>query len=161
MFRTVFPSIIRSSRLYTQHQVYVIQVSWLLASGKEVEWQFYLVSASKQSTHLVCTHRILFYFILCYFIGRTYCISWRYFTFLSFKLYYTKFYLQCVSHFATTLYTAHTVFILTIFFYISLLCIYKFKSNFIHSWNFSMTYTWSCIYSLGLLMMNGKTVWNM
>ena len=32
MFRTVFPSIIRSSRLYTQHQVYVIQVMWLFAS---------------------------------------------------------------------------------------------------------------------------------
>jgi hypothetical protein len=30
MFRTVFPSIIRS--LYIQHQVYVIQVLWLLAS---------------------------------------------------------------------------------------------------------------------------------
>ena len=26
MFRTVFPSIIRSLRLYTQHQAYVIQV---------------------------------------------------------------------------------------------------------------------------------------
>jgi len=33
VFRTVFPSIIRSSRLYIQHQVYVIQVSWLFASG--------------------------------------------------------------------------------------------------------------------------------
>jgi len=32
MFRTVFPSIIRSSRLYIQHQVYVKQVLWLLAS---------------------------------------------------------------------------------------------------------------------------------
>jgi hypothetical protein len=32
MFRTVFPSIIRSSRLYIQHQVHVIQVMWLLAS---------------------------------------------------------------------------------------------------------------------------------
>jgi len=42
MFRTVFPSIIRSSRLYIQSQVYVIQVSWLLASGP----------ASKQSTNL-------------------------------------------------------------------------------------------------------------
>jgi len=31
-FRTVFPSIIRSPRLYIQHQVYVIQVLWLLAS---------------------------------------------------------------------------------------------------------------------------------
>ena len=32
MFRTVFPSIIRSLKLYTQHQTYVIQVLWLLAS---------------------------------------------------------------------------------------------------------------------------------
>jgi len=32
MFRTVSPSIIRSLRLYIQHQVYVIQVLWLLAS---------------------------------------------------------------------------------------------------------------------------------
>jgi len=31
MFRTVFPSIIRSLRLYIQQQVYVIQVLWLLA----------------------------------------------------------------------------------------------------------------------------------
>jgi len=37
MFWMVFPSIIRSSRLYTQHQVYVIQVSWLLASGHGME----------------------------------------------------------------------------------------------------------------------------
>jgi len=32
MFRTVSPSIIRSLRLYIQHQVYVIQVLWLLGS---------------------------------------------------------------------------------------------------------------------------------
>ena len=32
MFRTVSPSIIRSVRLYIQHQVYVIQVLWLLAN---------------------------------------------------------------------------------------------------------------------------------
>ena len=32
MFRTVFPSVIRSLVLYIQHQVYVIQVLWLLAS---------------------------------------------------------------------------------------------------------------------------------
>jgi hypothetical protein len=32
MFRAVSPSIIRSLRLYIQHQVYVIQVLWLLAS---------------------------------------------------------------------------------------------------------------------------------
>jgi hypothetical protein len=30
-FRAVFPSIIRSLRLYVQHQVCVIQVLWLLA----------------------------------------------------------------------------------------------------------------------------------
>jgi len=32
MFRTVSPSIIRSLRLYIEHQAYVIQVLWLLAS---------------------------------------------------------------------------------------------------------------------------------
>jgi len=30
LFRTVFRSIIRSLRLYIEHQVYVIQVLWLL-----------------------------------------------------------------------------------------------------------------------------------
>ena len=37
MFRTVSPSIIRSLRLYIQHQVYVTQVPWLLASGNEMQ----------------------------------------------------------------------------------------------------------------------------
>jgi hypothetical protein len=37
MFRTVSQSIIRSLRLYIQHQVYVIQVLWLLASGNEMK----------------------------------------------------------------------------------------------------------------------------
>ena len=32
MFRTVFPAILRSLRLHIQHQVYVKQVLWLLAS---------------------------------------------------------------------------------------------------------------------------------
>ena len=32
MFQMVFPSIIRSLRLYIQQHVYVIQVLWLLAS---------------------------------------------------------------------------------------------------------------------------------
>jgi len=32
MFQTVLSSIIRSLKLYIQHQVYVIQVLWLLAS---------------------------------------------------------------------------------------------------------------------------------
>jgi len=35
MFRRVFPSIIRSLRLYI-HQVHVIEVLWLLASGNEM-----------------------------------------------------------------------------------------------------------------------------
>ena len=48
MFRTVPPSAIRSLRLYIQHQLYVIQVLWLLASGNELELQFHLVPASKQ-----------------------------------------------------------------------------------------------------------------
>jgi hypothetical protein len=54
IFRTVFPSTIRSSRLYTQNQVhsYVIQVRWLHASGHEMRLQFHLVPASKQSTKL-------------------------------------------------------------------------------------------------------------
>jgi hypothetical protein len=37
MFWMVSPSIIRSLRLYIQHQVYVMQVLWLLASGNEME----------------------------------------------------------------------------------------------------------------------------
>jgi len=37
MFRTASPSITRSLRLYIQHQIYVIQVLWLLASGNEME----------------------------------------------------------------------------------------------------------------------------
>ena len=45
IFRTVFLSIIRNLRLYIQHQLYVKQVSWLLASGNE----FHTVPASKQS----------------------------------------------------------------------------------------------------------------
>ena len=42
MFQRVPPSIIRSLRLYIQHQVYVIRFLWLLAVG------FYLVPASKR-----------------------------------------------------------------------------------------------------------------
>jgi hypothetical protein len=60
MFRTVYPSIIRSLRLYIQNQVYVIQVLWLLTSGTEMELPFHLVPASKQPRNLydidaVCT----------------------------------------------------------------------------------------------------------
>ena len=48
MFRTAFLSTIRSPRLYIQRHVYVIQVSWLLASGTEMEFG----PASKQSTNM-------------------------------------------------------------------------------------------------------------
>ena len=41
MFRTFFPSIIRSLRLYIQHQVHVIQVLWLLASGSKQPQNLY------------------------------------------------------------------------------------------------------------------------
>jgi hypothetical protein len=37
IFRTIFLSNIRSLRLYIQHQLYVIHVLWLLASGNEME----------------------------------------------------------------------------------------------------------------------------
>ena len=56
MFRKVFPTIIRSSKLYIQHQVYVIQVLWLLASGHEME----LVPVSMQSTN-VCDIYLMLY----------------------------------------------------------------------------------------------------
>jgi hypothetical protein len=42
MLWTVSPSIIRSLRLYTQHQVYVIQVLWLLAYKKNL-YDIYLM----------------------------------------------------------------------------------------------------------------------
>jgi hypothetical protein len=65
MFRTVFPSIIMSSRLYIQHQMYVIQVRWLYASGQEME---NLVPASIQSTNL--------YDILMLYVRGTVFNSW-------------------------------------------------------------------------------------
>ena len=59
MFRTVLPSIIKSPRLYTQHQVYVIQVSWLLASGHGMEL-IHPLPDSKQSTNLYDIHLMLY-----------------------------------------------------------------------------------------------------
>jgi hypothetical protein len=59
MFRTVFPSIIRSLRLYVQHQVYVLQVLWLLVS--ETKMEFHLGPASKQLQNLkTCTYLMLY-----------------------------------------------------------------------------------------------------
>jgi hypothetical protein len=49
MFWTVFPSIIKSLRLYIQLQVYVVQVPWILASGNDM---LHLVPASKQPRNL-------------------------------------------------------------------------------------------------------------
>jgi len=44
MFRTVSLSIIGSLRLYIQHQVYVIQVLWLLASKQPQNLMLYVRS---------------------------------------------------------------------------------------------------------------------
>ena len=52
MFRMVCPYIIRSPRLYTQLHKYVIAVRWLVNIGHEMERDFHLVPASKQSTNL-------------------------------------------------------------------------------------------------------------
>jgi hypothetical protein len=52
VFRTVFPSIIRSLRLYIQHQVYVIQVLWLLASGNEMKLSSISFPASSHRTYM-------------------------------------------------------------------------------------------------------------
>jgi hypothetical protein len=60
IFRTVFPFITRSLRLYIQHQVCVIEVLWLLASGKEVKLQFQLLPASKQPQKLYDIYVMLY-----------------------------------------------------------------------------------------------------
>jgi hypothetical protein len=52
LFRTVFPSIIRSLRLYIQHQVYVRQVLFLLASGNEME-HLHFTSSKLTDTNIV------------------------------------------------------------------------------------------------------------
>jgi hypothetical protein len=43
MFWTVFPSIVRSLRLYIQHQLYIKQVLWLLASKHQNLYDIYLM----------------------------------------------------------------------------------------------------------------------
>jgi len=59
LYVSVFPSNIRSSRLYTQHQVYVIQVSLLLASGHEMERKFHLLPSNKQSNNFYDIYMML------------------------------------------------------------------------------------------------------
>ena len=51
MFRTVFPSIIRSSRLYSTYSNKYLSNRYccLLASGYEMELLFHIVPASKQT----------------------------------------------------------------------------------------------------------------
>ena len=58
MYRTVSPSIIRSLRLYVQY--HTIKVLWLRASGNEMEIQFHVVPASKQSTNLYDIYLMLY-----------------------------------------------------------------------------------------------------
>jgi len=43
MFRTVFPYIIRSLRLYIRHQIYVIQGLWLLSSKQPQNYVIYII----------------------------------------------------------------------------------------------------------------------
>jgi hypothetical protein len=62
IFRTVYPSIIRSLRLYIQHQVYVIQVLWLLVSRKGMELN--PVPASNPSQNLYNIYLMLYYCLL-------------------------------------------------------------------------------------------------
>jgi len=47
MFQTVLPSIIRSLRLYIQHQVYVKQILLIVSSGKEISISFPLTSSQQ------------------------------------------------------------------------------------------------------------------
>jgi len=54
MFRTVFPSIIRSSRLHIQQQAYVKQLLIPAASGDEMEMEFHLVPASSSCLTYAC-----------------------------------------------------------------------------------------------------------
>jgi hypothetical protein len=60
LFRTTFPSIIRSLKLYIQQQVYVIEVLWLLASGNAIELLFHPVPAIKQPQKLYDIYLMLY-----------------------------------------------------------------------------------------------------
>jgi len=56
MFRMIFSFIVRSLRLYIQHQVYVIQVLWLRASRTK----FHLSPTSKQPQNLYDIYLMLY-----------------------------------------------------------------------------------------------------
>ena len=53
MFPTVSPYIIRSLRMYIQHQVYVIQVLWLLASKQPQDLYLHLVGFTTKYSCIV------------------------------------------------------------------------------------------------------------
>jgi len=76
MFRTVFPSIIRSPRLYIQHQLYVIQFRWLHASGREME-KFHLVPSPYTHTH-THTHTHIYIYIYIYIYTHTHTYIYIY-----------------------------------------------------------------------------------
>ena len=48
MFRTVFPSIIRSSKLYIRQQAHVKQLLLPAVSGNEIEMEFHFFPASSR-----------------------------------------------------------------------------------------------------------------
>jgi hypothetical protein len=81
MFLTVSPSIIRSLRLYIQHQVYVIQVLWLLASNS---WDlrycascwFYYRNYFDYVALNLCTFREN---VICKMFYRRWTSIWQYF----------------------------------------------------------------------------------
>jgi len=66
-FRTVFPSIIRSSRLYTQLQVYVIQVRYMFASRHEIS----CLLANRQQTCMMYTWSCVYSLELLMMDGKT------------------------------------------------------------------------------------------
>ena len=73
VFRTVFPSIIWSPRLYVQRQVYVIQVRWPLTSGHEMELSSSISCflASSQRTSMPYTWCCMYSFGLQMMDGKT------------------------------------------------------------------------------------------
>ena len=70
MFRMVFPPIISSCRLYIQRQVYVIQVSWLLASRHEMG-SISFPLASSQRNCMTYTWRCMYSLELLMMDGKT------------------------------------------------------------------------------------------
>ena len=72
MFRAVFPSIIRSSKLYIQHHVYVIQVRWLHASVHKMELCSILCTlACRQRTYMTYTWCCVYSLELLMMDGKT------------------------------------------------------------------------------------------